>query len=103
MECCLFIAFPNSHCVCHETTIMHEPISKFGDSNHGSPVFLRFGYPVVNSLTHSPKSLDHFLLTENDKPFCLDQCNVHYVTSGGCNVLTMGNNKTTNPPYNVMT
>ena len=81
MPCWLYIAFPNCHCVCHETTIMHEPISKFGDSNHGSPVFIRVGYPVVNSPTHSLKSLDHFLLTEKDKQCCLDQRNIHYVTS----------------------
>ena len=79
--CWLFIAFPNYHCVCHETTITHEPISKSSDSNHRSLVFIRFGYPVVNSPTHSPKSLDHFLLTEKDKPCHLDQRNVHYVTS----------------------
>jgi len=81
MPCWLFIAFPNYHCVCHETTSMHEPISKSGDSNHGSPVLIRFGYLVVNSLTHNLKSLDHFLLIEKDKPCCLDQRNVHYVTS----------------------
>ena len=61
--------------------IMHEPISKSGGSNHGSPVFLRFGYLVVNLPTHSPKSLDHFLLTTKNKPCHLDQCNVHYVSS----------------------
>ena len=81
MPCWLFIAFPNVHCICHETTIMHEPISKSSGSNYGSPVFIDFGYPVVNSPTHGPESLDHFLLTEKDKPCRLDQHNVHYVTS----------------------
>ena len=61
--------------------IMHEPISKSGGSNHGSPVFLRFGYPMVNLPTHSLKSLDHFLLTTKNKPCRLDQRNVHYVSS----------------------
>ena len=81
MPCWLLKAFPNYHCVCHQTTIMHAPISKFGGSNHGSTVFIRFGYPVVNSPIPSPKSLDHFLLTEKDKSCLLDQRNVHYVTS----------------------
>ena len=81
MPYCLFIVFPNCHCVCHETTIMYKPISKSDDSNHGSSVFIRFGYLVVNSPTHSPKSLNHFLLTEKDKSCRFDQCNVHYITS----------------------
>ena len=42
--------------VCHQTTVMHAPISKFGGSNHGSPVFIRFRYPMVNSSTHSSHS-----------------------------------------------
>ena len=50
-------------------------------NNHGSPIFLRFGSLVVNSPTHSPKSIDYFLLTVKDKPCHLDQCNVHYITS----------------------
>ena len=81
MPCWLLKAFPNCHCVCHKTTNMYVPISTFGGSNHGSLVFIRFGYPVVNSPTHSPKSLDHFLLNENDRPCRLDQRNVHYITS----------------------
>ena len=81
---------------------MHAPISTYGDSNHRSPIFIRFGYPVVNSPTHSPKSLDHFLLTINDRPFWT---NIIFITLQvkRCNVLAMGNNETTNPPYNVIT
>ena len=78
----LLKAFPNCHCVCHQTTNMYAPISTTGGSHHGSSVFIRFGYLVVNSLTHNPpKSLDYFLLTKNDRPCRLDQYNVHYITS----------------------
>ena len=79
--CCLLKAFPNCHSVCHPNN-MYPPFStNCGGSNHGPLVFIRFGYPVLNSPTHSLKSLDHFLLTVKDKPCCLDQCNVHYITS----------------------
>ena len=81
MPCWLLKAFPNYHCVCHQTTIMHAPISTSSGSNHGSSVFIRFEYPVVNSPTYGPKSLDHFLLTKKDRPRHLDQHNVHYITS----------------------
>ena len=81
MSCWLLKAFPNCHSVCHQTTNMHVPISTYGGSNHGSPIFIRFGYQVVNSPTHSPEPLDHFLLTKKDRPCCLDQHNVHYITS----------------------
>ena len=59
---------------------MH-PFSTILWCNHGSLVFIRFGYLVANSPTYSPKSLDHFLLTVRDKPCRLDQRNVHYITS----------------------
>ena len=81
MPCWLLKAFPNCHSVCHQTTNMNVPISTYGGSNHGSPIFIRFGYPVVNSPTHSPKSLNHFLLTKKDRPCHLDQRNVHYIKS----------------------
>ena len=78
---CLLKAFPNCHSVCHPNN-MYAPLSTTGGgSNHGSSVFIRFRYPVVNSPTHSLKSLDDFLLTVKDKPCRLDQCNVHYITS----------------------
>ena len=78
---CLLKAFPNYHSVCHPNN-MYAPLSTTGGgSNHGSPVFIRFRYPVVNSPTHSLKSLDDFLLTVKDKPCRLDQCIVHYITS----------------------
>ena len=79
---CLLKAFPNCHYVCHSNNNVCTHFQIFcGSSNHGSPVFIRFGYPVVNSPTHSPKSLGHFLLTVKDKPCHLDQYNVHYLTS----------------------
>jgi len=59
---------------------MYAPISKFGGSNHGSPIFLTFGCPVMNSPTHSPKSLDHFLLIEKDNDNVWTNANVHCVT-----------------------
>ena len=100
MPCWLLKAFPNCHCVCHQITNMYAPISTSCGSNHGSLVFIRFRYPVVNSPTHSPKSLDHFLLIDH-----AIWTNVMFITLqvGRCNVLVMGNNKTTNQPYNVMT
>ena len=81
MPCWLLKAFPNCHCVCHQITNMYAPISTSCGSNHGSLVFIRFRYPVVNSPPHSPKSLDYFLLTKKDRSCRLDQCNVHYITS----------------------
>ena len=86
---CLLKAFPNCHSVCQPIYIyiyiyvcMYAPLSTTsGGSNHGSPVFNRFRYSMVNSPTHSLKSLDHFLLTVKDKPCHLDQRNVHYITS----------------------
>ena len=72
---CLLKSFLNCHSVCHPNNNVCPPFQKFcGGSNHGSPVFIRFGYPVVNSLTH-------FLLTIKDKPCRSDQRNVHYITS----------------------
>ena len=48
---CLLKAFPNCHSVCHPNN-MYAPLSTTcGGSNHGSPVFIRFGYLVVNSPT----------------------------------------------------
>ena len=83
--CCLYCfleSFPNCHSVCHPKHNVCTHFQQFcGGSNHGSPVFIRFRYPVANSPTHSLKSLDHFLLTVKDKPCRLDQCNVHYITS----------------------
>ena len=64
-----------------KTTNMYAPLSTYGGSNYGSLVFIRFGYPMVNSPTHSPKLLDHFLLTIKDRPCRSDQGNVHYITS----------------------
>ena len=84
-----------------KTTNMYEPISVYGSSNYGSPVFIRFRYPVANSPTHSPKLLDHFLLTIKDRPVWTNV--IITLQVGRCNVLVMGNNKTTKPPYNVMT
>ena len=79
---CLLKAFPNCHSVCHSNNNVCTPFQQFcGGSNHRSPIFIRFGYPVANSPTHSLKSLDHFLLTVTDKPCHLDQRNVHYITS----------------------
>ena len=79
---CLLKSFPNCHSVCNPNNNVCTPFQQFcGSSNHGSLVFIRFKYPVANSPTHSPKPLDHFLLTVNEKPCCLDQRNVHYVTS----------------------
>ena len=61
---------------------MYAPLSTTcGGSNHGSSIFIRFRYLVVNSPTQSLKLLDHFLLIVKEKPCCLDQCNVHYITS----------------------
>ena len=78
---CLLKGFPNCYSVCHQNN-MYAPLSTTcGGSNHGSPVFIRFEYLVVNSPTHSLKSLDHFLLIVKDKSCCLDQRNVHYITS----------------------
>ena len=78
---CLLKTFPNYHSVCHQNN-MYAPLSTTcGGSNHGSSIFIRFGYLVVNSRTHSLKSPDHFLLTVKDKPCRLDQRNVHYITS----------------------
>ena len=78
---CLLKAFPNYHSVCHPNN-MYAPLSTTcGGGNHGSSVFIRFGYLVVNSPTYSLKSLDHFLLTVKDKPCHLDRRNVHYITS----------------------
>ena len=83
--CCLFCllkSFPNFHSVCHLNNNVCTPFQQFcGGSNHGSLVFIRFGYPVANSPIHSLKSLDHFLLTIRDKPCRSNQCNVHYITS----------------------
>ena len=78
---CLLRAFPTIIVCAIKTTNMHVPISKYGGSNHGSPVFIRFGYLMVNSPTHGPKSPGHFLLTKKDRPCRLDQCNVDYITS----------------------
>ena len=78
-RCLLQLSF-NYHCASHETTIMGEPILEPSCSNHGSPVFPRFEYPMVNSPTHSPKSLYPFLMTVKDKPCRLEQCSIHYVT-----------------------
>ena len=78
---CLLKVFPNYHSVCHPNN-MYAPLSTTcGGGNHGSSVFIRFGYLVVNSPTYSLKSLDHFLLTVKDKPCHLDRRNVHYITS----------------------
>ena len=79
--------------------IMHQ---KSGSSNHGSLVFLRFGN-LMNSPSHNLKSLDHFLLTVKDKNYVV-WTNTTFITLQvrRCNVLAMGNNKTSNPPYNVM-
>ena len=77
---CLLKAFLNCHSVCHPNN-MYAPFSTICGSNHGSPVFIRFRYPMVSSPTNSLKSLDHFLLTVKDKPCHLDQRNVHYITS----------------------
>ena len=79
---CLLKAFPNYHSVYHPNNNMYAPLSTTcGGSNHGSPVFIRFMYPVANSPTNSLKLLDHFLLTVKDQPCRLDQHNVHYITS----------------------
>ena len=79
---CLLKAFPNCHSVCHSNNNVCTPFQQFcGGSNHRSPIFIRFRYPVANSPTHSLKSLDHFLLTVTDKPCHLDQRNVRYITS----------------------
>ena len=79
---CLLKAFPNYHSVCHPSKNMYAPLSTTCcGSSHGSPVFIRFGYPVANSPTHRLKSLDHFPLTVKDIPYHLDQHNVHYITS----------------------
>ena len=79
---CQLKSFPNYHCVCHPNNNVCTPFQQFcSGSNHGSLVFIRFGYQVANSPTHSPKSLDHFLLTVMDKPCHLDQRNFHYITS----------------------
>ena len=48
MPCWLLKAFPNCHSCAIKTTNMHVPISTYGGSNHRSPVFIRFRYPVVN-------------------------------------------------------
>ena len=78
---CLLKSFPNCYSVCHPNN-MYAPLSiTCGGSKHGSSVFIRFGYLVANSPTHSLKSLDHFLLTVKDKPCRLDQRKVHYITS----------------------
>ena len=78
---CLLKAFPNCYNVWHQNK-MYAPLSTIcGGSNRGSPVFIRFGYLVANSPTHSLKSLNHFLLTVKDKPCRLDQHNVSYITS----------------------
>ena len=61
--------------------ICMHPSQQYGGSNYGSPVFIRFGYPMANSPTHSSNSPNHFLLTIKDKPCHLDQRNVHYITS----------------------
>ena len=82
---------------------LHVPISTYGGSNHGSPVFIWFRYPMVNSPTHSPKSLDHFLLTTKDRPSVWTKIVSITLQVGRCNVLGMGNNETTNSTYNVMT
>ena len=83
---------------------MYAPLSTTGGgSNHGSSVFIRFRYPVVNSPTHSLKSLDDFLLTVKDKPCRWTNAMFITLQVGRCNVLAMGNNETTNPPYNIMT
>ena len=79
---CLLKTLPNCHGVCHPNNNMYAPLSTtYGGSKHGSPVFIRFVYPVANSPTHSLKSFDHFLLTVKDKPCSLDQRNVHYITN----------------------
>ena len=80
---CLIRAFPNCYSVCHQNNkYVCTPFNKqCGGSNHGSPVFIRFKYPVANSPTHSLRSLDHFLLTVKDRPCHSDQHNVHYITS----------------------
>ena len=82
--CCLFWllkSFANCHTVCHPNNNVCTPFQQFcGGSNHGSHVFIRFGYLVANSPTHSPKSLDHFLLIVMDKPCRSNQRSVHYIT-----------------------
>ena len=79
-----------------------NPFQKSGSSNHGSLVFLRFEYPM-NSPTHNPKSLDHFLLTVKDKNYVVwTNATFIMLQVRRCNVLAIGNNKTSNPPYNVL-
>ena len=79
---CLLSAFPNCHSVGHQNNNMYTPLSTTcGGSNLALLVFIRFGYLMENSPTHSLKSLDHFLLTVKDIPCHLDQHNVHYITS----------------------
>ena len=81
---------------------MHPLSTTCGGSSHGSPVFIRFRYPVANSPTHNLKSLDHFLLIVRNKPCCSDQRNVHYITSWEVQCPSYGkqsNNKPT-PQHN---
>ena len=79
---CLLNSFPNCHSVRHPNNNVCILLQQFcGGSNHASLVFIRFRYPVVNSPTRKPKSLDHFLLTVMDKPCHSDQHNVHYIIS----------------------
>ena len=85
--CCLYCflkAFPNRHSVCHPKNNMYAPLLRTcGGSNHGSPVFIRFEYLVVNSPTHSLKSLDHFLLNKGQTmSFGPTQCSLHYKLGG---------------------
>ena len=65
-------------CAIKQQIYMHHFQQQCGGSNHGSPVFIRFGYLVANWTTHSLKSIDHFL-TVKDRPCHLDQHKVHYM------------------------
>ena len=85
--CCLYYLlkiFPNCQCVCHSNNNVRTPFQQFcGGSNHGSPVFIRFGYPVANSPTHSLKSRS-FPVDCNGQTmlFELTQCSLHYKLGG---------------------
>ena len=75
MGCCiLFLLYGILLFVlCHSNNNVCTSFQKFcGGSNHGSPFFIKFGYPMANSPTYSLKSLDHFLLTVTNKPCHLD-------------------------------
>ena len=59
--CCLLKSFSNCHSVCHPNNNIYTPFQQFcSGSNHGSPVFISFKYPVVNSPTHS---LSHWIIS----------------------------------------